>query len=117
MMLAVSLTIVLRRLIHHVRLTRLAWFAAAGVGWRGEGWPVALSAAFGGRVRRLLLLLLLLLWLLVFDMCNFQGRGLIERFVQGVKSAAGGRHRSNFVLETVAEVCPGNILEHFFILL
>jgi hypothetical protein len=65
----------------------------------------------------LLLLLLLLLWLLVSDMCNFRGRGLIEEFVQGVKSAAGGRHRSNFVLERVAEACPGNVVEDFFMLL
>jgi hypothetical protein len=65
----------------------------------------------------LLLLLLLRLWLLVFDIWNFRGRGLIEEFVQGVKSGAGGRHRSNFVLERVAEACPGNIVEDFFVLL
>jgi hypothetical protein len=65
----------------------------------------------------LLLLLLLLLWLLVFDKCNFRGRGLVEEFVQGVKSAAGGRHRSNLVLERVAEAGPGNIAEDFVVLL
>jgi hypothetical protein len=64
-----------------------------------------------------LLLLLLLLWLLVFNMCNFRGRSLIEERVQGVNHAAGGRHRSNFVLERVAEACPGNIVEDFFMLL
>jgi hypothetical protein len=101
----------------------LAGFAAGGVGWLGDGWPVASFPAFGRRVRRLflvllsLLLLLLLLWRLVFDMCNFLGRGLIEEFVQGVKSAAGGRHWSNFGLERVAEACPGNIVEDFFVLL
>jgi uncharacterized membrane protein len=99
----------------------LAGFAPGGVGWLRDGWPVALFAAFGRRVRRLfllllLVLLLLLLWLLVFDMCNFRGRGLIEEFVQGVKSAAGGRHLSNIVLERVAEACPGNIVEDFFVL-
>jgi hypothetical protein len=90
----------------------LAGFATAGgVGWLGDGWPVASFAAFGRRVRWLFLLLLLLLlllvlrWLLVFDMCNFRGRGLVEEFFQGVKSAAGGRHPSNFVLERVAEAC------------
>ena len=41
----------------------------------------------------------------------------MEELVQGVKSAAGGRHRSNFVLEKVAEACPGNIVEDFFMLL
>jgi hypothetical protein len=64
-----------------------------------------------------LLLLLLLLLLLVLDMCNFRGHGLIEALVQGVKAAAGGRHLSNFVLERVAEACPGNIVEDFFMLL
>ena len=65
----------------------------------------------------LLLLLLLLLWLLVFNMCNLQGRGHMEEVVQGVKSAAGRPHRSNFVLETEAKACPGNIVENFFVLL
>jgi hypothetical protein len=95
--------------------------AAGGVGWLGDGWPVASFAAFGTRVRKLFLLLflllLLLLWLLHFDMCNFRGRGLIEEFVQGVKSAAGRCPRSNFVLERVAEACPGIIIENFFMLL
>ena len=65
----------------------------------------------------LLLLLLLLLWVLVFNMCNFRDRGLIEEFVQGVNCDAGGHHRSNCVLERVAEACPGNIVEDFFMLL
>jgi hypothetical protein len=92
--------------------------AAGGVGWLTAGWPVASFAAFGRRVRRLfLLLLLLLLLLLVFEMCNFQGRGLVEEFVQGVKSVGGGRHWSNFVLKRDAAACPGNIVEDFFVLL
>jgi hypothetical protein len=102
----------------------LAGFAAAGgVGWRGDGWPVASFAAFGRRICRLflllvsLLLLLLLLWLLVFDMCNFRGHGHVEGFVPGVKSAAGGHHQSNFILERVVDACPGNIIEDFFMLL
>jgi len=47
-------------------------------------------------------------------MCNFWDCGDIEEIVQGVKSAAGGHHRANFVLERVAEACPGNIVEDFF---
>jgi len=103
---------------------RLAGFAAAGdVCWLGDGWAIASFAGFVRRVRRLfflllfLLLLLLLLWLLVFDMCNFQGGGLIEKFVQGVESAAGWRQWSSFVLERVGEACQGNIVENFFVLL
>jgi len=66
---------------------------------------------------RLLLLQLLLLWLHVFNMYNFRGRGLIDEVVQGVNPAAGGCHWSNFVLDRVAEACPGNIVEDFFMLL
>jgi hypothetical protein len=100
----------------------LAGFATRGVGWLSDGWPVASCAAFGRPVRRpflllLFLLLLLLLWILVYDMCNFRGHGLIEEFIKGVKSAAGGRHRSNFVLERVEEACLGNVVEDFFMLL
>jgi len=50
-------------------------------------------------------------------MCDFRGRGRIEALVQGVKSATGVRHRSNFVRERVAEACPRNIVEDFFMLL
>jgi hypothetical protein len=46
-----------------------------------------------------------------------RGRSLIEEFIHGVKSAACGRHRPNFVLERVAEACPGNIIGDFFMLL
>ena len=56
-------------------------------------------------------------WHLVFDMCNIRDCGLIEVFVQGVESAAGGRHRSDLVLERVVEAWPGNIVEDFFMLL
>jgi len=60
--------------------------AAGGVGWLGDGWPLASVAAFRRWICRLfllmvLLLLLLLLKHLVFDMCHFRGRGLIEEFV------------------------------------
>jgi hypothetical protein len=65
----------------------------------------------------LLLLLVLLLWVLVFDMCNFRGHSLIVKFIQGIKSASGRCHRSNFISERVAEACPGNIVEDFIVLL
>ena len=65
----------------------------------------------------MLLLLFLLLWLLDLNMCNFRGRGLIEEFVQGVKSAAARHHQSDFVPKRVAEACPGNAMEDFFMLL
>jgi hypothetical protein len=65
----------------------------------------------------LLLLLLQPLWLLASDMCNFRGHSFIEEFLQGVKSAAGGRDRSNFVLERLVAACAGNIVEDFFMLL
>jgi hypothetical protein len=65
----------------------------------------------------LLQLLLLQLWLQVFNMCNLRGCGHIEGFAQGVKSATGERHWSNFVLERGAEACPGNVIEDFFMLL
>jgi len=81
---------------------------------------IALLAAFGRLVcwvfllLLLLLLLLPLLWLVVLDICNIRGHGLIKEFVQGVKSAASGHHRSNCVLERVAEACPGNIVDLYF---
>jgi len=86
----------------------LAGFAAgSGVGWLRDGWPVALFAAFGRRVRWLFLLLLrllmLLMGLLVSTCVTSEGRGLIEDFVQGVIPDTGGRHRANFVLQRVAE--------------
>jgi hypothetical protein len=96
---------------------------AGGVGWLRVGWPIALFAAFGRQVHRLflplmlLLQLLLLLSLTLFDMCNLRGRRIMEGFVQGVKFATSRRLLSHFVLERVAEACPGNIVEAFLVLL
>ena len=53
------------------------------------------------------------MWRFDFDMCNFWDRGDIEEIVQGVKSAAGGHHRANFVPGRVEEACAGNIVEDF----
>jgi len=50
-------------------------------------------------------------------MCNIRHHGHIEKFIQATKSAAGGHHRYNFVLERVGEACPGNIVVDFFMLL
>jgi uncharacterized membrane protein len=100
----------------------LAGFTAATVvGWLRDGWPIASFATFGRRVHRLFLLLLLLLllllgWLLDFDMCKIRRCGLINELVQSLKSDASWCHRSNFVLQRVAETCPGNIVENFFML-
>jgi len=120
MVMAVGLTIVLRHPSCRVCLIPVGGFAAdGGVDWLRDVWPVGLFATFGRCVRMLfllllVLLLLLLLWLLVFDLCNFRGHGIINEFVQGVKPGAGGCHRSNFFLERVVEACLGNIIEGFF---
>jgi hypothetical protein len=97
-------------------LTRFA--PSGGIGYLRDGWPVASFTIFGRLVRKFFLLLLLqLLWLVLLVWRNFQRHSLIEEFVKGVISVAGGHHRSNIVLARVGAACPGNNVEDFFMLL
>jgi len=52
---------------------------------------------------------------LLFSTCvTSEAAALSKTSSKSVKSAAGGCHRSNHVLESVAQACPGNVVEDFF---